>query len=270
MNNLVFLQTGPLVFSLLFWGIALFLHKKSGKMITFRHLIPAYILLVMAMLVFYFGYQYRDFIPFTTTLIFILVLAVCAIAGASLSNKITYVLGVIAAAALIFLFYYIRSFLDWYCIWLPISAMLLLLFCLLGLHSDQKELSPNPSPSKPAKAPKHPPTPFFPEPSDPPAILGISGKFIGTLFSFKEGEQIAFGKDPSQCQIVLDGASILDCHCVLWFDPKVSLWYVVTHATDATYHSGTTKFKQHLTYSLPPGTILSIGNGPDMQQFQLL
>lgn len=259
----------PLIIILLFWIISIFLHKKSGKMITFRHLIPAYILLIAAMLVFYFRYRYREFIPFTTTLIFILLLAVCAGAGAYLYNKLTYFFGVIAAA-LIFIFYSIGTGISLYFIWVPISAVLLLLLCLFGLLSEQKDLSPDPSPSKPPKAPEHPPTPSFSERSDPPAILCISGKFTGALFSFREEEQIAFGKDPSQCQIVLDGASILDCHCSLWFDPKVSLWYVVSHAADGTYHSGTTKLKKHLTYSLPSGTILSIGNGPDMQQFQLL
>lgn len=227
-----------------------------GKWMTIdqlsRYLVPCYILMCDAVFVF-------TFVPSAKKIAIIIILAVCASAGAFMHDRKTYISGFAAAAILL---------------WTDIIyGIVLLILCAIGLICDKSSKHE----TVPDSAAQEAFTPNLPEEysaasSDEScghSIVCISGIFEGAEFPLKSGEVITFGTDSAHCQIILNGDGIQREHCRLWFNYAFSNWYVLPLSGGITRCNGAQILPADDICILPRGTVLSFGQGQSCQQFRL-
>lgn len=229
-----------------------------GKWMTIGQLshclIPVYILMSDAVFVF-------TFVPSAPTIAIVIILAVCASAGAFMHDMKTYISGFAATA----IFLWMENI---------IYGIVLLILCAMGLIYDKssKHEAVSDSAAQEAFIPNLPEE-YAAASSDKSHghfIVCISGIFEGAEFSLQDEETITIGSSPLHSQIILSGASIAEYHCKIWFDQTASTWCVIDFSNGATYQSGGIQLKRGVLYNMEQGSILYIGNEPDTQQFKLL
>lgn len=257
---------------LIFLAIAVtFILIKKNRKTFLLYLIPANVVIITAIIIITIlitGYYKNPFV----CVLFVVALAICASAGAYVHNPKTYVFGIIAAVIFPILGMkaplYVASIL-----FAVISSIFLLILCVLGLFFDKtaRQKSPaNSDISTPPPALSQKNVSVSAKTPCEHSIVCISGTFAGSEFALKEKEAINIGSNPSQSQLILSGTSIADRHCKVWFDQAVSCWCVANFSADATYQNETKQLKKDFIYKIAPGSILSIGNGPDKHKFKLL
>lgn len=102
-----------------------------------------------------------------------------------------------------------------------------------------------------------------------PVLYCLSGVFAGAELPLNSGEVITLGSDPALCQLVLTGEGILPQHCRLGFDKETADWYAVALSGGKVYRDGIRPLNPESVTILPPGTVLSMGQGQDVHRFRL-
>ena len=265
----------PIIQAILLVILIVLIHKKKTSAHVLRYLVPAYLLIIVANIILNFE-SFISSAPFSPAIYFaiIILLAVCASAGAFLHNKKTYIFGFIAVFTLaLFCFWNkLAGFRMSYalCMFL-IYLIFLLILCVLGFVYDKSVRSKSLEGLN-TKSHRKPVISKSASTQTPAShsILCLAGIFAGAEFSLNGAESITFGSSPLHSQIVLYGATIKEAHCKVWFDQNTAAWCIIDYSDGATYLNETQPLKKDQLYQMKQGATLSLGQAPDKQQFKLL
>lgn len=248
-----------IILTILLVILIVLIRKKKTFGHALRYLVPAYLLMIAAYIILRLEI-FLSLASFGPIVYFVLIilLVVCAGAGAFLHNQKTYILGFIAASILVF-FGSLNvisgvAISVMFLIYLIFLLIFLLILCVLGFVFDKAVMPKSASTQTPAS----------------PSILCLSGMFAGAEFSLNGEESITFGSSPLHSQIILSGTTIKETHCKVWFDQDTATWCIIDYSDGATYLNETQPLIKDQLYQVKQGTSLSLGNGPDKQQFKLL
>ena len=264
-----------IILTILLVILIVLIRKKKTFGHALRYLVPAYLLMIAAYIIL----RLELFLSSATLgpIVYfgiIILLAVCAGAGAFLHNQKTYILGCISCFILLLLplldaFAGYKKTLTSYMF--TIYFVFLLILCVLGFVFDKAARSNALAGlnTRPHRKPVIPKASSTQTPASP-SILCLSGMFAGAEFSLNGEESITFGSSPLHSQIILSGTTIKETHCKVWFDQDTATWCIIDYSDGATYLNETQPLIKDQLYQVKQGTSLSLGNGPDKQQFKLL
>lgn len=88
----------------------------------------------------------------------------------------------------------------------------------------------------------------------------LSGEFSGMSFPFIEDEQIVFGRDPAQANIILNNPHISRKHCVVrYFEPN-NIFYVTDQSSYGTFFKNNERLPKGKSIEVPSGTVIYLGD----------
>ena len=91
-------------------------------------------------------------------------------------------------------------------------------------------------------------------------IVGLRGDRQGVSYRIYEGEDIAIGRDPNQCKIVISYGMISRKHCMIRFDVEQQCFYVRDTSKNGTYVVGMGRIQSDCWVRVEKDSILRLVN----------
>jgi hypothetical protein len=95
-----------------------------------------------------------------------------------------------------------------------------------------------------------------------PHIQILSGRYDGASVEIDGG--IVIGRDPSACQLILEGDEVSRKHCIIAYSFNTNRYVVTDYSTNGTYIHDGKRLEENVPTELERGTILHIGKKGDM------
>lgn len=91
-------------------------------------------------------------------------------------------------------------------------------------------------------------------------IIMLTGEYLGCSINLHFGEQIVMGKDPFQCNLVIDNYKnyVSRKHCSISYDENVRKYVVVDYSTNGVYLNEIKRIPQNVDVYVDPGTVVSL------------
>lgn len=67
------------------------------------------------------------------------------------------------------------------------------------------------------------------------AIVFLKGEYVGKIVRLRKDENITIGRDPAECQVVMESEMISRKHCVIRFDCDNGKYYVTDMSRNGTF-----------------------------------
>ncbi len=93
-------------------------------------------------------------------------------------------------------------------------------------------------------------------------LTGIQGEFTGANIPIERGEVLKIGRDPAQCNIVINGAQTSRLHLIVEFDGTA--FRVTDQSSLGTFNLQGGQLPKGQAVILQSGTYLQLGNGGDV------
>ncbi len=92
-------------------------------------------------------------------------------------------------------------------------------------------------------------------------IYVLTGAYKGA--SLDVDGNIVVGRDPSMCQLIMDGEQVSRKHCKIGFNASTGKYLVTDYSTNGTYYTNGKRLDENVTVELDCGTIILIGKNGD-------
>ncbi len=104
---------------------------------------------------------------------------------------------------------------------------------------------------------------FFPAAGQ---ILALNGMYKDAVFQINDMEEISFGRENPECQIVFDqfNTDVSRKHCTVRYNVKDGKYIVTDYSKNGTFTSEDHRLQPGVPVALPPGTIICLGNKLNM------
>ena len=95
-------------------------------------------------------------------------------------------------------------------------------------------------------------------------IVGVSGTFAGRVFKIVPGEDLLFGRDPVECQVVINDRNnvISRKHCLVHYSSSNSGVYITDYSHNGTFMDGK-KLTSGISYKMFDGVRFSLAGNDD-------
>lgn len=97
-------------------------------------------------------------------------------------------------------------------------------------------------------------------PDTQPEIRGIAGAYAGGIIPVHRGEMLLLGSDLKNCNLILEGEGISECHCSVEFDRESNRYMVMDFSEKGTYTDGNVRLRKGEYEALKRKSILILGS----------
>lgn len=93
-------------------------------------------------------------------------------------------------------------------------------------------------------------------------IFAVSGMYQGASFVLKDNEEISFGRDNTECNLVFDqyNVDVSRKHCVIKYYAASNKYVVTDYSKNGTFTSDGKRLQANTSVQLPAGTELYLGS----------
>lgn len=91
-------------------------------------------------------------------------------------------------------------------------------------------------------------------------IIMLTGEYLGCSINLHFGEQIVMGKDPFQCNLVIDNHQeyVSRKHCSVSYDEHARKYVIVDYSTNGVYLNDFKRIPRNVDIYVDPGTVVSL------------
>ncbi len=95
---------------------------------------------------------------------------------------------------------------------------------------------------------------------DTGAIIGVKGELIGQYIRFRPNQRFLLGRDPAQCDVILNSLYISGVHCEIWYDSQRKIYIVKDLSKNGIVVNSRYKLVKDEATEVAPGSHLLIGD----------
>lgn len=92
-------------------------------------------------------------------------------------------------------------------------------------------------------------------------LTGVQGQYKGQTIPLENGEEIVIGRDPAYSMLVFSNSSVSRRHCGIRYDAQTGNYRVIDYSSTGTRLGNGTMISASAYTTVPPGTVIYLGNG---------
>lgn len=94
------------------------------------------------------------------------------------------------------------------------------------------------------------------------SICALSGIYAGAVFQMRDGEELAFGRDPMRCQVIFDDKSpeVSKNHCSIRYQAANNKYIVTDYSKNGTFTEDNRRLQPNMPVAMPAGTVIFLGS----------
>ena len=99
------------------------------------------------------------------------------------------------------------------------------------------------------------------------ALIGLDGIFKGAVISIEKNEELIIGRDPAQCNIIIEAEEISRKHCIVSFDSITGQYRVTDYSSNGTFINNERRIMRNQPQFVKRGEVIYVGG--EKNRFQL-
>ncbi|MBP3622250.1 MAG: FHA domain-containing protein [Lachnospiraceae bacterium] len=92
------------------------------------------------------------------------------------------------------------------------------------------------------------------------AVIGTKGHLLGKIIKLKDKQVLVFGRDASQCDVLVKGEKVSRVHCSIRYDAKKNEYIVRDCSTNGVVVNQKYKLKKDADVRVTAGSTVWLGN----------
>jgi len=94
------------------------------------------------------------------------------------------------------------------------------------------------------------------------SISAVSGMYAGAVFQMRDGEELAFGRDPLRCQVIFDDKSpeVSKNHCSVRYQAAGNRYVVTDFSKNGTFTEDNRRLQPNMPVPMPAGSVIFLGS----------
>jgi hypothetical protein len=94
------------------------------------------------------------------------------------------------------------------------------------------------------------------------SISALSGMYAGAVFQMRDGEELAFGRDPLRCQVIFDDKSpeVSKNHCSVRYQTAGNRYVVTDFSKNGTFTEDNRRLQPNMPVPMPAGSVIFLGS----------